>query len=323
MLLLNRLLLLLVKQVLEKQLNSLSIEFSFRLMNRYLYEEGYGRNGIIGCTQPRRVAAKSVAERVAEEVGCKLGTKVGYSIRFEDQTSDETVIKYMTDGILLKESLKDNELNKYSCVIMDEAHERSLNTDVLFGIFRGILRKRRDLKLIVTSATMNAERFRGFFGNAPIFNIKGIFRFNLNFYSPLGRTFPVSVYYSKIPEQDYIAAVVKQVLEIHYNFPMGDVLVFMTGQADIECVCETLQQRLEDIHREDRKLVVLPMYSQLAQDKQKLIFKHYDENTRKCIVCTNIVETSLTLDGIIYVVDSGYCKLKVFNPAIGMDALQV
>ena len=138
-------------------------------LTQYLYEDGYGKYGTIGCTQPRRVAAVSVAKRVSEEMGVQLGSTVGYSIRFEDCTSKETIIKYMTDGVLLRESLNDDELEMYSSIIMDEAHERSLNTDVLFGILKKVAQKRRDIKIIITSATMNAEKFSAFFGGAPIF----------------------------------------------------------------------------------------------------------------------------------------------------------
>ena len=194
-------------------------------LTQYLYEEGYATEGMIGCTQPRRVAASSVAKRAADEKGVKLGEEVGYAIRFEDCTSPKTRIKYMTDGILLRESISDHYLENYRVVIMDEAHERSLNTDILFGLMKEILRKRTDLKLIVTSATMNADRFSEFFGYAPIFNIPG-------------RTFHVDTVYLKSPSDDYVDAVVNQILTIHLGWDEGDILVFMTGQSDIECVCE-------------------------------------------------------------------------------------
>ena len=196
-------------------------------LTQYLYEEGFAQHGIIGCTQPRRVAASSVAKRVAKEKGCEIGDLVGYSIRFEDCTSEKTRIKYMTDGILLRETMSDHTLDRYSVIIMDEAHERSLNTDVLFGIMKMIMRKRTDLKLIVTSATMNSDRFSEFFGGVPIFTIPG-------------RTFPVQCFYQKSPCEDYVESVVNQVLTIHLSYDPGDILVFMTGQADIECVCHVL-----------------------------------------------------------------------------------
>lgn len=288
---------------------------------QYLYEDGFARGGIIGCTQPRRVAAMSVAKRVAEEVGCPVGEDVGYAIRFEDVTSPKTKIKYMTDGVLLRETLRDGDLESYSAIIIDEAHERSLQTDVLLGLIRQIVKRRRDLRLIVTSATMNAERFSEFFGRVPIYTIPG-------------RTFPVEVLFSKNPVEDYVEGAVKQALAIHLTRPLpGDILVFMTGQEDIEATCELLADRLETL-QQDRKsknesaaavpdLWILPIYSQLPADLQGRIFQAAPCGVRKCIVATNIAETSLTVDGICFVIDSGYGKVKVYNPRIGMDALQI
>lgn len=221
-------------------------------LTQYLREAGYGRNGMIGCTQPRRVAAMSVAHRVAEEVGCAVGQEVGYAIRFEDCTSEHTEIKYMTDGVLLRETLRSGELDGYSAVIMDEAHERSLNTDVLFGILRSkvllprpiypqrnpcdlppghvvtvaqpatgvqVLSVRRDFRLIVTSATLDSDKFARFFGGVPVFEIPG-------------RTFPVEVDYSRTPQEDYVSAAVERALRIHVSEPVdGDILIFMTGRS--------------------------------------------------------------------------------------------
>ena len=280
-------------------------------LTQYLHEEGFTTYGMIGCTQPRRVAAVSVAKRVSEEMNCSLGNKVGYAIRFEDCTSEDTVIKYMTDGVLLRESLRESDLDKYSAIVMDEAHERSLHTDVLFGILKKVVAKRRDMKLIVTSATLDAEKFSTFFGGVPIFKIPG-------------RTFPVEVFFHKTPCEDYVDSSVKQVLTIHLSFPPGDILLFMTGQEDIEASCQIMRDRLEQIGSDDvPPLLILPIYSQLPSDLQAKIFERAPEGTRKCIVSTNIAETSLTVDGILYVVDCGYCKLKVYNPRIGMDALQM
>ncbi|KAI3329390.1 P-loop containing nucleoside triphosphate hydrolase protein [Xylariaceae sp. AK1471] len=258
-------------------------------LTQFLYEDGYGKMGMIGCTQPRRVAAMSVAKRVAEEMEVKLGSTVGYAIRFEDCTSKDTVIKYMTDGVLLRESLNERDLDRYSCVIMDEAHERALNTDVLLGLFNKILQRRRDLKLIVTSATMNSKRFSDFFGGAPEFIIPG-------------RTFPVDIMFHRSPVEDYVDQAVQQILSIHVSMGAGDILVFMTGQEDID---------------------ILPIYSQMPADLQAKIFDRAPPGVRKCIVATNIAETSLTVDGIMYVVDAGYSKLKVYNPRMGMDTLQI
>jgi pre-mRNA-splicing factor ATP-dependent RNA helicase DHX38/PRP16 len=186
---------------------------------------------MVGCTQPRRVAAMSVAKRVADETGTELGDEIGYSIRFEDCTSEKTVIKYMTDGILLRESLREPDLDHYSAIIMDEAHERSLNTDVLFGLLRSVVARRSDLKLIVTSATMDSKKFADFFGNIPVFTIPG-------------RTFPVDCLYSKTHVEDYVDAAVKQTVTVHLTQDEGDILVFMPGQEDIEVTCEQVRLRL-------------------------------------------------------------------------------
>lgn len=294
-------------------------------LTQYLMEEGYCEFGIVGCTQPRRVAAMSVAKRVTEEVSAmvqengrsttekeNLGGTVGYSIRFEDCTSKDTLIKYMTDGILLRESLMDPDLNKYSAIIMDEAHERSLNTDVLFGVLKQIVTRRSDLKLIVTSATLSADTFSNFFGGVPVFRIPG-------------RTFPVDSYFAKSVQEDYVMAAVKQVLQIHFNSPPGDILIFMTGQEDIEGTCQVLAEKMEQLGQDSKcdPLLVLPMFSQLPADLQSKIFEAAPEGVRKCIVSTNVAETSLTVDGIKYVIDAGFCKLKVYNPRLGMDTLVV
>lgn len=292
-------------------------------LTQYLYDEGFGSNleqlgkkRMIGCTQPRRVAAMSVAKRVSEEMNCKLGDEVGFAIRFEDKTNPrKTVIKYMTDGVLLREILMDPDLEKYSCIIMDEAHERSLNTDVLLGLFKVLLTRRKDLKLIVTSATMNADRFTRYFGNAPQFTIPG-------------RTFPVDVLFSKGGCTDYVETAVKQVLTIHlqnsakYNTNDGDILVFMTGQEDIEVTCELLQEKLDSLDNPP-PLDIFPIFSTMPADLQKKIFNKTNLKRRKVVVATNIAETSLTVDGVKYVIDTGLVKLKVYNPKLGMDMLQV
>ncbi|KAK9104172.1 hypothetical protein Scep_021016 [Stephania cephalantha] len=283
-------------------------------LTQYLHEDGYTTNGIVGCTQPRRVAAMSVAKRVSEEMETELGDLVGYAIRFEDETGPNTIIKYMTDGVLLRETLKDSDLDKYRVVVMDEAHERSLNTDVLFGILKKVVARRRDFKLIVTSATLNAQKFSNFFGSVPIFHIPG-------------RTFPVNILYSKSPCEDYVEGAVKQAMTIHITSASGDILIFMTGQDEIEATCYALAERMEQLVSTTKKgvpkLSILPIYSQLPADLQAKIFEKAEEGARKCIVATNIAETSLTVDGIFYVIDTGYGKMKVYNPRMGMDALQV
>lgn len=278
-----------------------------------LYEAGYQKTGLIGITQPRRMAAVSVATRVSEEMNVKLGNEVGFTIRFNDHTSDLTNIKFMTDGVLLRETLNDSTLNKYSCIIMDEAHERSLNTDILFGIFKKLLTKRRDFKLIVTSATMNSLKFSKFFNNAIQFKIPG-------------KTYPVEIMYQSVPSVDYIDSAVKQALKIHLSNSDngGDILIFMTGQEDIEITCELIHEELNDLKKINDDILdldVLPVYSTLSSNMQSKIFK--DSKNRKCIVATNIAETSLTLKHVKFVIDTGLMKLKVYNPKLNMDSLQV
>lgn len=185
----------------------------------------------------------------------------------------------------------------------DEAHERSLSTDVLFGLLRDIIARRHDLKLIVTSATMDATKFAQFFGNVPTYNIPG-------------RTYPVELFFSKNTVEDYVESAVKQTLQIHLGNMKGDILIFMPGQEDIEVTCEVLAERLLQLD-DAPQLSILPIYSQLPSDLQAKIFQKAPDGLRKCVVATNIAETSLTVDGIMYVIDSGYCKLKVYNPRIG------
>lgn len=277
-------------------------------ITQFLLEMGYGNSGIIACTQPRRVAATSVARRVAEEQGCKLGDLVGYAVRFDDCTTSKTRIKYMTDGILVRESLHDSSLEKYSCVMLDEAHERGLQTDILMGLLRRLISiSRRDLKVIIASATLDASKFATFFGNVPVFSIPG-------------RTFPVEVMFSRSPAEDYVDAAVKQVLTIHMSSSPGDILVFLTGQEDIETTCELITSRIKQL-KVEKPLYVYPIYSQLPQELQGRVFQRICKNARKVVVATNIAETSLTIDGIVYVIDCGFCKLKVYNPKVGMDVL--
>ncbi|CAI5949617.1 unnamed protein product [Closterium sp. NIES-65] len=277
---------------------------------QYLYEEGYGKRGKIGCTQPRRVAAMSVAARVAQEVGCKLGHEVGYSIRFEDCTSDKTILKYMTDGMLLREFLSEPDLASYSVMMVDEAHERTLHTDVLFGLVKDIARFRPDLKLLISSATLDAEKFSEYFDFAPIFRIPG-------------RRYPVDIHYTKAPEADYLDAAVVTVLQIHVTQPAGDVLVFLTGQEEIEAAEEILRHRTKGLGTKIAEMIICPIYANLPTDMQAKIFEKTPEGARKVVLATNIAETSLTIDGIKYVIDPGFVKQKSYNPRTGMESLIV
>uniref|UniRef100_A0A914WHZ1 RNA helicase n=1 Tax=Plectus sambesii TaxID=2011161 RepID=A0A914WHZ1_9BILA len=279
-------------------------------MTQYMVEAGYSARGRIGCTQPRRVAAMSVAKRVSEEYGCRLGQDVGYTIRFEDCTSPETIIKYMTDGMLLRECLIDPDLSAYSLIMLDEAHERTINTDVLFGLLKSAVTKRPELKLIVTSATLDAVKFSQYFYEAPIFTIPG-------------RTFPVEILYTREPETDYLDASLITVMQIHLTEPPGDILVFLTGQEEIDTSCEVLFERMKSLGPDVPELIILPVYGALPSEMQTRIFDPAPPGSRKVIIATNIAETSLTIDGIYYVVDPGFVKQKIYNPKTGMDSLVV
>lgn len=282
-------------------------------MTQYLYEAGFASvasNTRIACTQPRRVAAMSVAKRVAEEVGCRVGETVGYSIRFEDETTPDTVIKYMTDGMLLREAMADPKLRAYTVIILDEAHERTIATDVLFGLLKTAVKKRRDLKLIVTSATLDAEKFSDYFYQCPIFTIPG-------------RTFPVEMLYAREAEPDYLDAALLTVMQIHLTEPPGDVLLFLTGQEEIDTAAEILFERVKSLGRHVPDLHILPVYSSLPSEMQTKVFEPAPPGSRKVVLATNIAEASLTIDGIYYVVDPGFAKQKVYNPKLGMDSLIV
>ncbi|XP_064456891.1 probable pre-mRNA-splicing factor ATP-dependent RNA helicase mog-5 [Ornithodoros turicata] len=276
---------------------------------QYLHEAGIAKGGTIGCTEPRRVAAMSLARRVADEVDCQLGTKVGYCIRFEDCTAPETVIKYMTDGMLLSEAARDNLLENYSIIVLDEAHERSIHTDVLFGVLKAIAKRRSDLKIIVTSATIDVTKFSKYFLNAPIITIPG-------------RLFPVEIFYNDDPKLDYYEASIRRVLTIHRTQPKGDILLFLSGQEEIENASDIIEQ-MSRATREALELMVLPLYSALPSNMQAKVFEPTPEGYRKVVVATNVAETSLTVDGVVYVVDSGVVKEKTYDPRTGIESLSV
>ncbi|KAF8068452.1 DEAH4 [Scenedesmus sp. PABB004] len=326
-------------------------------LSQILMEAGYADHGMIGVTQPRRVGAVTVARRVAEERRCELGREVGYAVRFENRTSPATRIKYLTDGTLLQECLEDTHLSKYEVIILDEAHERSLNTDILFGVIKQLLAsqagaRRRPLKLLVTSATLDGEKFSAYFNDCPVFNVPG-------------RCFPVDVIHSTEDHlQDYASAAVDAALQIHLHQPPGDILVFLTGQAEIDKAVARLNKEARGAARGARprpatvlrrraaagcrgrgagpptrratraqvcalpegaagELLVLPLYAALPPELQLRVFRPPQPGVRRCIVATNVAETSITVDGVVYVVDSGAMKLKTYNPGSGMDSLDV
>ena len=280
-------------------------------MTQYLVECGFvKKNSKVGCTQPRRVAASSVSKRVAEEFGCKFGEEVGYAIRFEDMTSPNTIIKYMTDGMLLRELLIDANLKTYKVIMLDEAHERTVNTDVLFGLLKSVVQRRKDLHLIITSATLDAEKFSNYFGGCPILTIPG-------------RTFPVEILHSNDDEPDYLDRALTTALQIHIEEPPGDILLFLTGQEEIDTAGEKLHEYVKKLGPKVPELLILPIYAQLPSEMQTKVFEPAPPGARKIVIATNIAEASITIDGIYYVIDPGLSKQKRFNPKLGMDSLDV
>lgn len=257
-------------------------------------ELGFGNLGMIGHTQPRRIAARSVAARIAEELETELGGLVGYKVRFNDQISDDTQIKLMTDGILLAEIQNDRFLNQYSCLIIDEAHERSLNNDFILGYLKQLLPRRRDLKLIITSATIDVERFSKHFNNAPIIEVSG-------------RTYPVEVRYRPVVEeddQDQLQGILNAVDELQAE-GRGDILIFMNGEREIRDTTEALQkQNLK--HTE-----ILPLFARLSAQEQNKIF--HPSGLNRIVLATNVAETSLTVPGIKYVIDPGTARISRYS----------
>ncbi|CAI7627179.1 unnamed protein product [Penicillium pancosmium] len=274
---------------------------------------------MVACTQPRRVAAMSVAQRVAEEMDVKLGDEVGYSIRFEDKTSSKTLLKYMTDGMLLREAMNDHNLSRYSTIMLDEAHERTMATDVLMGLLKEVVARRPDLKIIIMSATLDAQKFQRYFLDAPLLAVPG-------------RTHPVEIFYTPEPEQDYVEAAIRTVLQIHATEGEGDILVFLTGEEEIEDAARKIALEGDEMVREADAgpLKVYPLYGSLPPHMQQRIFdpapparRPGGRPGRKVIISTNIAETSLTIDGIVYVVDPGFSKQKIYNPRIRVESLLV
>ncbi|KAL3698668.1 hypothetical protein R1sor_012744 [Riccia sorocarpa] len=285
---------------------------------QFVVEAGYATNRKqVACTQPRRVAATSVSRRVADEMDVMIGAEVGYSIRFEDCCGRKTILKYLTDGMLLKEAKTDPLLERYNVIILDEAHERTLSTDVLFGLLKRILNCRPDLKLVVMSATLESKKFQGYFNGAPVLRVPG-------------RLHPVDIFYSEFPEKNYFEAAIRTVVQIHACEPPGDILLFLTGEEEIEDACMKIRNGIRNFGDHIGPVKVLPLYSSLPPTVQHRIFesapppqKEGGPPGRKIVISTNIAETSLTIDGIVYVVDPGFSKQKLYNPRIRQESLLV
>ena len=299
---------------------------------QYAHEAGLAGGLAVACTQPRRVAAVSVARRVAEETGTALGDLVGYAIRFEDVSSASTRVKFLTDGMLLREATADANLERYGVVMIDEAHERTLQTDFLLGVLKRTQERRRasrkPLKLVIMSATLEADSFSTFFGGAPVVYSRG-------------RKFPVETFYTEEPEDDYLDAALCAVCQINESEPEGDVLVFLPGQEEIESLGRLLRARAgartpnaaketkgsEDAEPRENKAVpalrVALLFAAMPPEEQMRAFEPAPPGTRKVVLATNIAETSLTINGIRYVVDTGLTKRRVYHPRSGVDELVV
>lgn len=319
---------------------------------QFLFHTGFCHDGkVVGITQPRRVAAITVAKRVAEECGCELGQKVGYSVRFDDSTSNSTRIKYMTDGLLLREALLDPYLSKYSVIIVDEAHERTVHTDVLMGLLKNVQHARSNsikdgwnldnenkntngfmldkdngqndsflrkdhreksspLKLIIMSASLDARTFSEYFGGAKAVHVQG-------------RQFPVDIFYTRHPETDYVDAALITIFQVHQDEAPGDILVFLTGQEEIDAVERLIKERLTKLPQENQKLQVVPIYAALPSEQQMRAFDPAPSGFRKVVLATNIAETSITIPGIKYVIDPGLVKARSYDPGKGMESLIV
>lgn len=302
---------------------------------RFLHEAGWTADGYqVVCTQPRRVAAVSIAQRVADEMGVAVGTTVGYGVRFEDASNQATTrIKYVTDGLLLREMMDDPLLTNYSVIMVDEAHERSLATDTLLGLLKKVQRRRPDLRLVISSATLEVDRLVAFFDSSTVRGKAaaaaagggGAPSRTPAVVSIPGRVYPVQVHYLLDNCSDYVQAAVQTVVDIHREDVPGDVLVFLTGQEEVESAVRMLDEEARRLARSrlQYKLMAAPMYAGLPGAQQRLALEPAARGVRKVVVATNIAETSLTIEGIVYVVDCCFVKQRAYNPIVGLESLLV
>ena len=270
---------------------------------KIMFDAGCGKSGRIGCTQPRRLAASSMARRVAKEMRASYGQGVGCQVRFDDMTTDHTIVKFMTDGILLAETRNDKMLLQYDCLIIDEAHERSLNIDFILGYIKDLLPRRPDLKVVISSATLDAEGFSNFFQGAPVIQVEG-------------RTFPVDDYFMPPnPEEDLNHHIVRATKWIGEIDKSGDILVFLPGEREIKDAAETLEK--QNFSRTE----ILPLFGRLSTSEQQRVFQ--TGGRRRIVLATNVAETSITIPGIHYVIDSGLVRISRYNPRTQVQSLLV
>lgn len=281
---------------------------------------------LLGCrslkvvvTQPRRVAAVAMARRVASERHVKLGhevsaRQVGYAIRFEDRSNSRTQIKYVTDGVLIRECLQDSDLTKYSIVMLDEVHERTLDTDVLLALAKQAVKRRSEnMRLVVTSATLNIEQFSQYFDNCPVLQVST-------------RAFNIEVLHCTSKADRRVENSVTAAIRIHLHEGPGDVLVFLTGSEECERACKLCLEKLNQLLERGKPvpaMIIMPLYGAMPSEEQAKVFEPAPPDCRKVIFSTNIAETSLTIQGICFVIDCGYVKQKMYNPKTGLDALMV
>ncbi|EYC25776.1 hypothetical protein Y032_0011g1377 [Ancylostoma ceylanicum] len=273
-----------------------------------------GQRKLVACTQPRRAAAISAAAHVADEMKVQLGQEVGYSIRFEDRVSEQTILKFCTDGVLLRETVKCPLLDGYGVIIIDEAHERTLATDVLMGLIKEIVKNRADVKVVIISATEDVRKFQNYFEKCSVMSVPR-------------RTYPVEIFFAPDHEKDYVGAAVRTAIKIHVSEKTeGDILLFLSDQEEVEEACRQLKREIDNLGPQVGTLSCIPLYSTLPPNEQQRIFEPAPSSRpgaigRRCMITTSIAETSLTIDGVAFVIDSGYSKQKVYNPRIQVEYL--